>query len=365
MHIFSPDHENALATMPHTLRLSVIGSLFLYVFRGTDQANIREVFNAKSVAFDFLSWRRQLHSNGDLLRNGKIFLYHHACGLSPNSSTFGLTRRENIWLRQALEFEPLVKRLNFLFRSEHRPPMSLSSFDDFSRDVLTSQDYKTYVRRYIHKKMSFLVASYNVTFKELESDLISWSHFALLRAYPRFDDVGHGIAIAKTIAKRRGVNLIKTLTAQKNNQLITKADGSCERVAVSLSNIADGSGQFLTADGTFLHRSMLVVGMNGLSSAADSVGWDTLLSIKELISSKSLTPAQRYFLALMVGTPDQDFSDFLGSENEEYIHRVDYSVYKNKVCDFLELSEPLADRFLSNLKPHLGGSSHSTQPTLN
>jgi hypothetical protein len=242
--------------------------------------------------------------------------------------------------------------------------MSLKQFDKYASEVLLSQDYITYVRKYVAKKMAFLRASYNVTFRELESDLYSWSHYALLRAYPRFDDLGHGIAIAKTIAKRRGVNLIKSLTTQKSNQLITRSDGTCERASVSLNNIADGTGQFLTSDGTgqfltsdgtFFHRSLLVVGINGLSSAASSIGWDTLHALKELTSTTKFTEAQRRFVSLMLGYHDEEFSGYLDTPNDDYVHRIDYDVYKQKVCTFLGLPEPLANRFLSNLKAHLGG----------
>lgn len=356
MVLFSEQHEESLGMMRPELRSSVIGALLLYVFRGTDQSEIRSVIKGRGIDFDFLSWRRHLHRNGALLRNGKIFVYHKACGLSPSPKEFELSKRESLWLSRALEFKPLERRLRFLIEEEARPPLCLKSFDNYAGSVLSSEDFVTYVKKYVAKKMAFLRASYNVTFHELQSDLYSWSHYALLRAYPRFDDEGHGIAIAKTIAKRRGVNLIKSLTAQKNDQLITHADGTCERTSVSLSSVSDGTGQFLTADGTFIHRSLLVVGMNGLSSAASSIGWDTLYSLKELTKSSQFTSTQRRFLSMMIGNHDAEFSEYLGVPNEDALSKMDYAVYKRRVCQFLSLPEPLANRFLSNLRAHLGGT---------
>lgn len=357
MSIFDKEHEASLAAMPPMLRRSVIGSLCLYVFRGTDQAEIREVLKSRQVDFEFLSWRRHLHRNGEFLRNGKIFLYQRHCGLNPRPKDFELSRRDSAWLNSALEFQPLHRRLEALRVEEGREPISMQEFDKFAATVLQHEGFLTYIRKYIRKKMSFLRASYNVTFRELESDLCSWAFYALLRAYPRLTDIDHGVAIANTIAKRRGVNLIKGFTAQKNNALVTQSDGSCERTSVSLSHLADGTGQFLSDDGSFIHRSLLVVGINGLSSAASNVSWDTLHSLNELTTSDSFTSHQQRFLRLMMGTPDQEFSAWLSQPNEEYVHRVDYDQYQTKVCEFLGLPAHLASRFLTNLRSHLGATS--------
>lgn len=358
MAMFSQDHQTFIRKLPEQDRSFLLGTLFLYVFRGTDQSSIRTSLAKRGIAFDLLGWRRQLHSNGALLRDGKVSMYRNACGQADTKKIAALTPMDRRFVASAMEFKPLSKRLGFLNNTEQRPPMTVVEFDRFAADVLTSDDLTVYIKKYVRRKMSFLKVSYGRTFQELEMDLLSWAHYALLRSYPRFDDVGHGIAIAKTVVKHRGVNLIMSMTAAKQNQLITNEDGSCESTTVSLSGIADDTGQFLTADGTFIHRSLLVVGINGVSSNDSSPDWETLQAIQQLMRSSELTTSHKTFLQLMLGVHDEDFSTYLGEPNEDVVEKVDYMRYMKKVCEFLGLPLARATRFLGSLKPHLGGISN-------
>jgi hypothetical protein len=307
------------------------------------------------VDFDFLGWRRQLHSNGALLRDGKIAMFRSFCGEVDLKKAFILSNLERRWIAEATEFKPLSRRLNLLHKVEQRPPLSTVDFDSFAAEVLNSDDLRSYIRKFVRRKMGFLVKSYGRSYEELEMDLVGWGQYSLLRAYPRFDDVGHGIAIAKTTVKRSGVNLIKSATAAKQNQLITNADGSCEATTVSLSGVADDSGQFLTDDGTFIHRSLLVVGINGVSTGAGGTDWETLQAIQQLMRSAELTPHHKEFLSMMLGQHDDEFSAFLGEPNEDVLEKTDYIRYMKKICEFMGVSVNRATSFLGSLRPHLGG----------
>lgn len=355
MPLFSDEHRKFIQELAVPDRVFLVGTLFLYIFRGTTQADIRVALAKRNIQFDLLSWRRQLHSNGLLLRDGKIFAYRSFVGIKDRPALFTLTLAERRLIESALTFPPLRRRLKTLASTEARPALSPAEFDHLAQEVLTSIDLLTYIKKYVRKKMTFLRVSYNVTYAELEMDLITWAQYALLRAYPRFDDTGHGIAVAKTVVKRRGVNLIKSMTAQKQNQLITNADGSCERTTVSLSAIADGTGQFLTADGSFVHRSLLVVGLNGLSMNASNLDWDTQQSFKQLLRSGLLTATHKEFLNLMLGVHSDEFSEWLGTPNEDVLESGDYGRYFKGVCSFLGLPVGKAERFLKSLKSHLGG----------
>ena len=360
MPIFSQDESLFIRNLPEKKRIQLTGTLFLYIFRGNKQEEIRELLDKQDIPFDFLTWRRSLHQNGVLLRDAKIWMYGVACGESYRFSDFDLTRADRVFMAYAQQYRPLEQRLKLLCKEEQRDPLGLKAFDQYAGEVLASEDLQTYVRKYLRRKMGFLVASYNVSFDELESDLMSWAHYALLKSYPRFDDVGHGLAIAKTTVKRRGVNLMKTLTSQRNNSLITREDGKCERTSVSMSTIGDLTGQFLTADGTFIHRSFLVVGIDGVNSSVNSVGWETQRAIKELLTSPMLNSLHKEFLNLMLGEQHEGFSEFLGEPNEEYIERSDYETYMHKICRYMGLTTDMVTSFLASLKPHLGGVAQST-----
>lgn len=358
MSIFTQEEATFIRRLPETKRITLIGLLFQYVFRGNRQEDIRDVLQKRDIPFDLLSWRLALHRNGDLLRDGKAWIYALYSGRDPEASAYDLTRADRVFIDYALQYKPLRGRLRTLRRDEGRPSWSPARLDAFVTTVLHSPDLLGYARRFIHHKMGFLVKSYGQTFGGIESDLMTWALYGLLRAYPRFDDVGHGIAIAKTTLKRRGINFIKAKTTQGKNELILKPDGKYERTTVSLSSITDGTGQFLSADGTYIHRSLLVVGMDGLNSSRGAVDWESMHALNELLKSRMLNAHHRRFLSLMLGKHDEEFSQFLGVDNDEYIEKTDYHRYRANVCAFMGLTESRVSSFLESLKPHLGGAFH-------
>jgi hypothetical protein len=255
-------------------------------------------------------------------------------------------------VKSSLKWTPLAARLEAL-QAEGRTDMDLKALDGFATAVLASEDFETYVSKYISKKMGFLMKSYNITKDEIRADLYSWSYYALLKAYPRFDDVGHGIAIAKTTAKNRGVNLIKSKTADSRNALNTDDDGNCSASSVSLSSFMDDTGQFLSEDGSYYHRSLLVVDLNGKSRSGGEMSWEDSTSLNQLLNSSKFSSRQRFFLKLAAGTPDPDFTAWLGEPNEIYADRVFFEELKLRICKFMDLSPAKASLFLFNLKKHL------------
>jgi hypothetical protein len=290
-----------------------------------------------------------------MLLDGKVRVYGLYCRV-PEAELKGckLTRADKVFIDYALKYSPLRKRLHFLKNVGKRPFLNLTEAQKFYTEVLTSEDLNSYTLRYVHKKMSFLGSGYGVTMQDLKCELIGWGLYSLQRAYPAFDDVGHGLQIAKTVIKRTGVNIMKARTAKRNNELITNEDGSCTKTTVSTANIQDGTGQFLTLDGTFIHRSLLVVGINGFNQEQESVPWETSVSIKQLCDSKMFTDKHRLFLDLMLGQHHDEFSEFLSVPNEDFIECAKYDVYKRQVCNYLNISECAANKFLSSLKSHLG-----------
>jgi hypothetical protein len=234
--------------------------------------------------------------------------------------------------------------------------MTIRQFDRFVGRVLSSEDLVTYTRKFIYRKFSFIMKSYGKELEDIENTLLSNALYGLQRSYPRFEHVGHGIAIAKTLVKRSGINYIQELTTQKQNQLIHDQErNTYSKTTVSLDAMVDGTGQFLSADGTFVHRSLLVVGLAGANTFGQ-LPWDTLHALKELVNSNKLKAKQRQFLRLMMGDYSEEFSTFLGAENDDMLESIPYHSYLNKVCTFLSIPLDAATQFLSNLKPQLGGT---------
>lgn len=356
MTIFLPKHESFLQELPERKRAFVIGNLLLYVFHGCQQADIREALAEKKIPFDFLGWRRHLHRNGPLLRDGKLHVYAKAARKPLCPTTLGLSETDLDLLNLGLRYRPLKEHLREVQDTPFCRVLTARQLDRFIERVLVSEDLVGYTRKFIRRKMSFIMKSYGKDLEEIEESLKIYALYGLQRAYPRFEHVGHGIAIAKTLIKRSGNNFIKEMTTQKRNELIHDGDtGSYSKTTVSLDTIADGSGQFLTADGTHIHRSLLVVGLSG-NNGFDKLPWDTLHALKELCSSSSLKAKQREFLGLMMGNYSEAFSAFLGAENDDVLENIPYNSYMNKVCAFLRIPPEAATDFLQNLRPHLGGN---------
>lgn len=341
-------HDAYLSKLPPTERANLLGMLFNYVFRGVTQNDIRIYLVERDLNFDFLAWRLRLHSNGTLLKRGKIFLYAQL--FTPiKGSALGLSRAEQNQLLLAMQHKPLVKTLTA--HKKAYPFIDQTGLDKIIVSTLLSTDYQTYVRKFIHRKLSFIYKSYGWTPDQIESELTNWALYGLLRAYPCFANSGHAIAIAKTLAKRRGHNLIDEVTSAKNNELI-KISSGFESTTVSLSAIQDGVGQFITDDGTLIHRSALITGIEGKPKGEYS--FSTLKSVRSLCHNPLLKERQRRLLHLMLGYPSKQFSTFLGVDNSAAVHEMSHKQYFHKVCQFMEVSETSANKLLQNLKPFLG-----------
>lgn len=359
MSIFLPDHEAFIQSLPERQQSFVVGNLLLYVFRGCQQADVRTSLEERKIRFDFLGWRRHLHHNGLLLRDGKLYVYAKMAKAPLCDKTHKLSETDLELLHAGLRYPPLRAHLRELQQTESCRLMTVRQFDRFVGKVLTSDDLLTYTRKFIHRKFHFVMRSYGMELDDIENRLKSNALYGLQRAYPRFEHVGHGVAIAKTLIKRSGINFIQELTTQKQNQLIHDVkNNTYSKTTVSLDAIADGTGQFLTADGTFVHRSLLVVGLAGANTFGQ-LPWDTLHALKELVNSNRLKTKQREFLGLMLGNYSEQFSEFLGGENDSLVESLSYNAYMKKVCEYLSVPLEAATHFLQNLAPQLGGNMHT------
>lgn len=356
MPILLAEHESAIRELPIRKQAFLLGNLFLYIFHGCRQADIRVALSEKKIDFDLLGWRRHLHTNGTLLRDGKLYAYATICKVKIDLSTLSLTESDIQLIKLALHYRPFSNHLKEYSSMSTCRALSARQFDKFVGAVLTDKDLISYTRKFIHKKMSFIMKSYNMDLYDIENTLRDRALYGLQRAYPLFEHLGHGIAIAKTLIKRSGINFIQEMTTQKQNALLQdKITGAYSKTTVSLDTIADGTGQFLTSDGTFIHRSLLVVGLSGLNTF-ENLSWDTQYSLEQVCYNRRLKPKQRQFVSLMLGKYHAEFSEFLGDSNDEVLESISYQSYTSKVCNFLGVPIQAGYQFLSNLKVHLGGS---------
>lgn len=320
------------------------GSLMLYAFRGCLQNDVRAVIQKYNYDFDFLTWRRQLPSNGLLLKDQKVAAYWYFVNKKPLRLE-SISQKEYNAMSLALESPGLKRHLRGLVKYGARP-MTISQLDKYIAQSLYSSDVTAYLKTLVSKKMSFLISSFGYTRSSLLAELQVSSLVALLRSYPRYENLGHMKAICKVNAHNHCINFIKTNTSRSRQRLLQNEDGTYSNLLVPLDTYgSDHAVQ--NAEGTV--SATLVTGLDGSSQSH----WEQMFALHQLLESKKLRPRQRAFLTLAIGKYDAGFSEFLGRPNDDYLEKRPYTDYLKAACRYLCLDEVAAFKFLSSLREHL------------
>jgi hypothetical protein len=181
------------------------GAPVLYAFKGIRHQAITTSYSKHGIDASVLDFRRSLWSNGELLRDGKVFTYALVAD-QRLSTKCKLSVADRNSLKLALQWKPLQQYLKRLHRNGYSA-YTPERLGDLTGRALYNKEIQTYVNRFVYKKHSFL-ESYGKPADEIKSDLISWGLYALLKAYPKWENAGHMLAIAKTAIHNRGINII-------------------------------------------------------------------------------------------------------------------------------------------------------------
>lgn len=335
-------HLHRKYTLPQLQPL--FGALLLYSFRGCTQQDIRQLIAKQGYEFDFLSWRRELPSNGLLLKDQKVHTFWKFAN-GDRLPMDSISRTESNALACALEYPKLQRHLKQLVKYGARA-MTVPQLDKYIARSLYSSDVTAYLRTLVSQKMSFLAQSYGYTRSSLLSELQIGALVALLKSYPRYENLGHMRAICKAAGHNHCINVIKSNVTTARQRLKQNEDGTYSNVIVPLDMY--GSDQAVhSEEGSVV--ATLVTGIDGVSQSQ----WEQMFALKELLESNRLKPRQREFLRLALGTHDPGFSEFLGRPNEDYLEKRPHVDYLRAVCRYLDLDERGAFKFLTSLRNHL------------
>jgi hypothetical protein len=325
--------------------MPLYGALLLYVFRGCKQQSVRKLIAHHEYEFDFLSWRRNLSHMGTLLKDVKLWTYwFYVNGVSLKEVPISV--REKNSLKLALKFKPLQRHLHSLHTEYGAQPLTPSGLDAMIKASLYSDDVSAFLRSQVRTKMSFLVQSFGYTAHDLVCELSISALNALLKSYPRYEDVGHMRAICKSAAHNHSINFIHTNTTDGRQRLRKNEDGSHSNMLVPIDMF--GSDQSVTgSDG--IVSATLVSGIDGVTASQ----WEQMFALRQLQNHPRMTPRHRQFFNLALGKPDGAFSAYLGQPNDHLIERKDYNDYLNHVCKYMGLAQESMQSFLSSLKSHL------------
>lgn len=325
-------------------RRVLYAALTLYVFRGCTQSDIKKALNGHRIEFDFLSWRKDLHRNGLLLKDSKVWLYSTFCTGKKPKGHLSLDDRKA--LSMALKSPALNRHLNYLKTDYGAVPLTIPELDRRIHDSLYSSDVSAFIKSTVHNKMGFLVKSFGWSPPDLVNELRIGALFTLLKSYPRYEDIGHMRAICKSQVHNQAVNMIKHQTAIKRQRLHHNRDGTYSSLFVPLYEFSTDGVMSSGSDSDLVTSSYLVTGLDGVSQSS----WERSFCMREILSSGSFTSKQKEFLKILLGEPSRGFSEFLGEDNTESIHNRKYDVYVKAACKYLGIPHEAGLKFILSLK---------------
>jgi hypothetical protein len=215
-----------------------------------------------------------------------------------------------------------------------RESFAADRFQRVTEHVILSKDIQDYIGKFISKKFRFLTQSNVITRAEVKSELISVGLYALARAYPVWEDMGHLHALTKTAIHNHGQNLLISFSSQKRVHLQRGSLGGYEAVGISLDAAA------LVAE-SFDSQQRLV------TMPVEESMTETLMKVSRF---DSLASWQREYLRLVLGEEDEGFAAYLGSEVDEARHALPFERYSKKVCLYLSVDPDAAMTFLKSLR---------------
>ena len=287
--------------------------VFDYLFRKITIRKFKDHFGTHS-----LEVKRRLDRCGYVLLNCKLFAYAHHVALreglkKPNPRNYEVDSKDARFLRK-LDLSHIPKKFG---------AYELPTFQGMMAEFLNSRELKTYLGKFISKKMKFMIQSYGDTREDLDMTMRIGAMYSIYRMYPYFGSYLHFINIGKGAAKRVGHSMIKNRTTLKNQRLMRNKDGTHEANLIPLDAV---------------HFKI---------SNEDHT--DVSLEILESLAEKCAPRVKRFF-HLMSGNYDAEFSAFLGCSNSEAALEMRFDVYQAQVQKFLGVTPRQVQRLYHRLR---------------
>lgn len=310
---------------------------YLFPFKLISYSEMTKVYPAGLV--------QNLSRDGTLLFEAKSYVYNRVCELPTHPGCFQLTTNQKLWLRKAASSSPaLVQELHKARKCY--PALLPDDLRMLTEDTLSSKEFDSFLGKFSYRKMSFLVSSYGVSHADLVSEMKLAACYAILRAYPVYSSRLHVLNIGKTAAHNRGINLIHEYTSASRNRLVSSSSGehaTYGATTFSLEALQESSANqgVLVLD----HHSLVV------DSKENERVIDTSLAFLQL--EERLPPKKKALIQLLRGVHDEDFSTYLGEDNEDFAEKATYDHLLKKACVFLSINEKAARGWLSSLRDYL------------
>jgi len=320
-------------SLPRNQQIKFHSDVLRYVFRLDDSRRFSVNIKELGVTHSPKKIRLRIQRSGKLLKNHKLFTYASVKYAGIPGKIFEVRDHEVDNLLKSLHTD---KNLHHYLKSltPKYPPLLLAGMDNLVQDVLTDKNFDVFTKKFIHRKMKFIMQSTGTALEDIQQDLFSWATYSIYRAYPKIESPIHAINIAKQAAHNRGINYIIESTSQSRQRLVKNADGTFSSKNVPLHSLLTVNG----SKETLSYGNALTAGINGRSmegvriSSYDS-GLDFKISYTKFCGKLSLK--MQDLMKLWSGVYDEKFSKTLGVDNDEWYNHLQPKEYLTRCSEYV------------------------------
>ncbi len=292
--------------------------VFSYLFGLISKYEFRRQIGDKAEAKRVWSL---VENNGYILKNCKLFMYavhvNRSLGLPTSPARYGIINEDASMLRRFdLSKVPVTYKAYSLF-----------DFDNLE-GALISKYMRTYIGKFISRKLIFLVRSYGISREDIEGQMLCSALYAIRKNYPYYESELHAVNTCKTAIHNCGMGLIEYYTRGKRNALL-KENGQFQAVRVNIDSLNS-------------------VGHGPEHDEEHRVNLKSLVSVSQTMSS-----ADQAFILAASGIYDAGFSLFIGKDNRDVVESMNYDRYLSLLSKYHRLSQAHQNALLVNLRAAL------------
>lgn len=302
----------------------LLPSLFMYLFKGFHQTTLKEralKLNPDVELFPFLA---RIPLMGSLTLDDKVSLYAKHRGV--NSGV-----RPEPYVAKVLTDPEFAKHISKFTG----PAYTVTEVLRLEERALLNPEIKTYIKKFLYRKMYFIMKSYGVEESDLTETVQERAIHNLRMNYPNWKNSGEMLAMSKTAIANAGHNIIKFYAAGKR----AKIDENNLRVELSMDAMEE------VACDRFQYTSLVYsdVFERGIEQVEANISMVSLMA-------KVAQPNKRLFLGLLAGQYDLGFSEYLGTDNADFADTEDFDKLFNKACSYMGVTQTRAQTFLKSLR---------------
>lgn len=341
------EHLPEFAQLPNSLQEQCCTHVLSYLFRIITFKEMRKrvlhLVGMKDA--NFTAFRNSLLVNGYLLKHVKLWLFYcYRTGLSQHNRDNRFVQSEIERRRREFGVASCDRRLLSLIdaKTESALRKAAQEFkalkpESFDKVILEiTKEIKVWVRKFVYRKMAFIMRSQSLDVEDLEYELVSKGIQGLFQIYPRIHSKEHATNFTKRVIHNHGINLINRYTHKKRARVLQNTDKTFYSNTVSF----DAVQNILEAQ-----ENMRVEEDRDLEIDVRNVYEHAPGKFKKL-------------LILLQGASDMDFTRWLrrhgkvkdGESNDDLQERSDPWDYIRLALEFLKINVDRGLRYICELR---------------